>query len=609
MVYSRKNIFLFIASASAIAIAIPAIGQESPESLIPEGFDDPPAPAPTQPAPVPPTTSMPSTSSPTPSTPSSAPRSGGSSSRGASAPSTNGSDEGDALEDEIPIRYDVPPALRRSMKRIGVITPKTGGFPADAYGDIDGKILVSVIKKTQGPLVSRWANIFTRRLLASSTNSPDGVKPQDWVAERAWFLLRMGESITARQLVQQIDAGNYTKRLYTVTMQALLANADLAGMCPHADRANIVVKDDPTWKMARPICASLAAEQASATVLLRQNRRKKTMVGVDYLLTEKAVGAGTGGRRSVKIEWDKAKGFNAWRHGLANATGVIPPKRYYAESGIHLAGWNALLPMLPLNSRIKASYDAAALGVLSSDAMSNLFAQAIDDPDVNDKAREQAGMLAGAFAAGNDASRVGSMRALWGDAPKGRQGHAMLVLTARAAAAVSPSSDLSGDSDNLIRSMMTAGFDRSAARWIDVVSEGSLGWGLLVVGSPGMEGQISYGQLDSFYDDDESAESIKSKMLLAGLAGLGRVGSEAQDDFAERLEFDLGAQSVWTRAISAAASRGESGTVMLLAAAGLQGRSWSRIPPRYLYHIVRALKETGREAEARMIAAEAVSFA
>ncbi len=607
---NKKSLMLALGGLSILALALPAIGQEAPESLIPEGFETPPAKTP-PPKQTPPPASTPETTAPSASPPAagSSRASGGSrSSAGGSSSSTGDGEEGDALEDEIPIRYDVPPAARRSMRKIGIITEKSGGFPATAFGETDGKILLDIISKTNGPLASRWGTIVTRRLLASLTDTPGGIKPQDWVAERTRLLVRMGESVAARKLIQQVDAGNFNARLYMAAMPVFLANADLAGMCPHADRASIVLKNEPTWKMARPICASLAAEQANATALLRQNRRQKTMVGVDYLLTEKAVGAGTNGRRSVKIEWEKASGFNAWRHGLAHATGVEPPQRYYDESGRHLSGWNVQLPMLPLGSRIRVSYQAAALGVLSDDVMADIFAQARDDEDVSEQDRERAELLSSAFGAESPGGRVAAMESLWDSASGDVQQHAVLVLTARAAAAVPANPDLSSAADQLIRSMFTAGYDRSAAAWADIVSEGSVGWGMLAVGAPGMDGKISYGQLDSFYDDDDSSGYIKSKMLLAGLAGLDRVDAEAVEDSVDRLEFDMRKESGWTRAIAAAAGRGESGTVALLAAAAMQADSWSEIPPRYLYHIVRALRETGREAEARMIAAEAISF-
>ena len=47
--------------------------------------------------------------------------------------------------------------------------------------------------------------------------------------------------------------------------------------------------------------------------------------------------------------------------------------------------------------------------------------------------------------------------------------------------------------------------------------------------------------------------------------------------------------------------------VALLAGLGMQGTSWEQMTPLHLYHITAALTRVGLEAEARMIAAEAVA--
>jgi hypothetical protein len=93
--------------------------------------------------------------------------------------------------------------------------------------------------------------------------------------------------------------------------------------------------------------------------------------------------------------------------------------------------------------------------------------------------------------------------------------------------------------------------------------------------------------------------------LLAGLAGLGRIDAGDAASAAQALGTDLGRQTRWTRAIDLAAERREPGMVALLAATGMQGE-WAKMPPYHLYHIVRALRDVGLEAEARMIAAEAL---
>ena len=116
---------------------------------------------------------------------------------------------------------------------------------------------------------------------------------------------------------------------------------------------------------------------------------------------------------------------------------------------------------------------------------------------------------------------------------------------------------------------------------------------------------MSAGAVERFSDDDDSAGTLRSKFLLAALAGLGRLDANAAASAASDLSVDLGKQTRWSRAIMAAAERREPGMVALLAAAGMQGE-WSKVPPYHLYYIVRALREVGLPAEARMIAAEAL---
>jgi hypothetical protein len=96
---------------------------------------------------------------------------------------------------------------------------------------------------------------------------------------------------------------------------------------------------------------------------------------------------------------------------------------------------------------------------------------------------------------------------------------------------------------------------------------------------------------------------MRTRLLVAGLAGLGRIPA----DVAQDLGLATGQQNRWTRLLDRAAERGQQGTVVLLAAAGMQTGGWAGVPPESLYRIVSALKRVGLEYEARMIAAEAVA--
>ena len=591
------------AGLAALVYSLPVWGQQGPESLLPPGFNDPAPPPARAPSSAPAAVGQrPAGPSPVTATD---PAQGGAVT---AATDDNADDKGDEeeAEDSEP-RYDVPPTARRSLKAVGLFTDAEGGFPANAYGMIDGKFLTQLVQRTNGPLASRWGTIMTRRLLASRTLTPRNINGADWTAERGWLLLRMGDAVVARQLIQQVDPDRYTKRLYQVAMPTFLANADLSGMCPLADAA-AQRTGESTWKMAQPICASLAGEQGRATALLNQARARGWMKGTDYLLGEKAVGAGVQGRRSVKIEWENARGFTTWRHGIGQATGVEPPQRLYDEAGRHVSGWVAQLPTATLATRMRAVPEAAMLGILSNRAMVDMYSIAFEDPDVTGETRNRAELLRTAYAGKTNAAKIEAMADIWGSAASDVERRSLLVLTARAAALVTPDEDHAGDADLLIASMLSAGFDKQAVRWASLVDTGSLGWGLLAAASPGWNGSVSSGELGDFQSNDDSADYRRSKFLLAALAGLGRVESATIADFSETLNANVRKENSWSRAIAAAADRGESGTVVLLVAAGLQGSGWSDVPPHHLFHIVRALRKVGLDGEARMIAVEAVSW-
>lgn len=611
-----KHMSLAAVSLGALLVAIPVLGQNSPESLLPPGFGEP-APR-SSPAPASAPTTAPD-SAPVTARPQPSPL-GGMESRSAEnrdvaqidpdLPSLkldeNGELDLDALDDALRPQYRLSEGEKRSTAEIGLLTPQFNGLTNDAFGGEGGQYLTTLIRNLNGPIISRWGSILLRRTLLSKVLSPENVNPADWTAERAWRLLLMGEADAARSLVLKVDGGNYTPRLYEVAMQAHLATADPAGICPLVDEGARVSKA-PTWTMFRPICASLSGEQSRATRLLRQARRDKTATGIDYLLAEKTIGAGFEGRRAVSILWDDVEFFNNWRFGLGAATGVEPPDRLYAQAGRHVQGWRARAPMLSKDSRMKAVDIAAAIGVVSSQAMVDLYAATYDDSEVSDDLRARASVLRQAYTDDTVESRLAAMRDLWGRSDGALTRYSAKILTARAAAKIPPADALGDQSADLIASMLSAGLDRSAVRWADFVDQGSDGWALLAVASPTNIIPVSYGALDDFSDDDGGDRKMRSKFLLAAVAGLGRTDQQTIDDFASDLNLDLKRSTKWTRAIQSAARRGQQGTVALLAAVGMQGRNWNAMSPLHLYHIMQSLKRVGLEPEARMIAAEALS--
>jgi hypothetical protein len=95
-------------------------------------------------------------------------------------------------------------------------------------------------------------------------------------------------------------------------------------------------------------------------------------------------------------------------------------------------------------------------------------------------------------------------------------------------------------------------------------------------------------------------------VLLAALSGLG--AARGQDWDGLRRELITPTPGRWRTTIDNAARRGAAGEVALLAATGLQG-GWADVPPAHIEAIVAALVASGRRAEARQFAAEAVTRA
>ena len=604
-----------IALSSAVVVA-----QDAPESLLPPGFDQPaptPTPGPRSGArPTPGSNVAPGTGGTSVSVPVIQPLPGVAGSTAPRAPAGRSiADELDPallqeLIDAQRPRSDIPAQQSRNLMRAGLFDQSEGGFAADDTRVLNGSYVRAVLEGTKGPLVSRWGSILLRRALVSRLTVPAGMNGADWVALRARVLLRMGEVDAARALVQQVDSGAYTPALENSALDAYVATSDILGACPIA-AITAARRQEAEWQMIRQICRSFEGEGTGAMAELERLRRRGVGGGyqnVDLLLAQKFAGSALESRKAVKIEWEKVEELTPWRYSLALAVGLEPPKTLLDQAAHRFDPWAARAPMLPLADRAHAADYAAGRGILSSAALVDLWSQIYGDDDVQGDWKGQSAKLRQAYVATEPSARLAAMESLWGDHSDPQLFYSRHVLTAYAAARMPASADFADKSGDLIASMLSAGLDRNAAQWLPVVKEGSQGWALVVVGTPGT-GQVGGGALSSFHDDDPSKDGARSKMLLAGLYGLGRVDSGVAANFAGNLGVDLNRQTRWTRAIQAAAQSDNPALVALLAGVGMQGESWTQMTPLALYHIVAALRRVGLEPEARMIAAEAVARA
>jgi hypothetical protein len=499
-------------------------------------------------------------------------------------------------------KYDIPPGAQRSLEKVGVIGLAEGGFPSRALAGQPASLIHAALAGTKGPLVSRWGHILLRRALASRLDAPQGMDPVQFAALRATVLDRIGEGAAARALVQDVDSANYDPALAAAAFNAYLQTGDIVGICPVAQLKGDLL-DTPEWQMTRSICAAFGGESRRAEQELDRARSRGTAPRIDVLLAQRYAGAAGEGRQAVTIEWNDVNEMTLWRLALTRALGIELPDRLRGDAGSAMFRSDVFYPAAPLVQRVAAADRAARDGVLSSAAMVDLYSQLWADADTDDSDKDKAGQLREAYVANDPQSRLSAMQSLWGGTPDyGRQ-----VLTAYAAARLPVDKSLADDAAQIIVSMLAAGLDRNAMPWGRVVDEGSLAWALLAVAQPTAQGQVPGSAVDSFIGDDNSAEQRKSRFLLAGLAGLGRLEQGDVNTLSGRLGVDFEHASRWSQAIDLAGQYRNPALVSLLAGLGMQGSGWDKMTARHLFHIVRALDQAGLNAEARMIAAEAVA--
>lgn len=577
---------LLIASAAA-ALALPAVAQQLAQTQPPPGNQNPNAGA-TQPVSTAPSTAV---------------------------DETSGAADETAVEqvNQLNLAPPTPPVeypgwARRDPWVVGKLDPVAEGIGAEPWGTASGVFLSTLLRRMDTPLASRWAHIALRDALLAKARAPNNVNPVDWVAERAWLLLRMGEADAARMLVADVDTDRFTPKMVQVAVQTALASADPSALCPLED--GMRKADARIRPLVQAMCSALAGEPDTASAQIDDARRHGRIGGIDLNLAEKVVGA-AGGGRAATIEWDPVDSLTAWRFGLSLGTGMVPPARLINSSSPQLRAFEARAPLLTPQQRLDSALIATGLGVFSAQSLIDLYSSIYDSTDATDLATTDAWQVRQAFVGKDEETRLAAIRSLLAIGKDGYQKEAARALAARAATLVTPDSKLAKDAPELISAMLAAGYDQAAARWTSAIggmddADADRCWAMLALASPNIS-DVGTGRLSAFVRRDKSPHAIRSALLVAGLAGLGRISIDTANSLNRRYGLGLGRSTSWTRIIDSAAARGQAGTVLILTGTGFQTPSFAELPAAHMYHAIGSLKRTGQDFTARMIAAEALS--
>jgi hypothetical protein len=241
----------------------------------------------------------------------------------------------------------------------------------------------------------------------------------------------------------------------------------------------------------------------------------------------------------------------------------------------------------------------------------DLYSAIYDSTDPDDLPSTDAWQVRQAFVGKDADTRLAAIRRLLAIGKDGLEKEGARALAARAATLIQPDPKLAKDAPELISAMLAAGYDQAAARWIPAIARmddenSDRCWAMVALAAPDIA-DVGTSRLNGFIRRDKSKGQVRSALLVAGLAGLGRIDTNTANTLNRRYGLGLGRQSSWTRMIDAAAQRGQAGTVLVLTGTGFQTPRLDHVPAVHMYHAITALKRTGQDFTARMIAAEALS--
>ena len=219
--------------------------------------------------------------------------------------------------------------------------------------------------------------------------------------------------------MSSVDTVDFTPKLVQVAGQVALANSDPSGLC--AIESPLASVEPRIAPLVTAMCASLAGEAERAGGRHRPGAAAWPAQCDRRRLADKVVGAGADTSRAVTIEWEPVNLLTSWRHGLSTATAMMPPARLLNDAQPQVRAWLARAPMFSAIQKMDAARTAAAMGVMSLDAMVDLYAAAYDYTDPDALGGSDPWRLRQAFVGRDRDARMAALRGTVGQGRRSRK--------------------------------------------------------------------------------------------------------------------------------------------------------------------------------------------
>ena len=504
----------------------------------------------------------------------------------------------------------------------GTLSESNGGFPASLWHGTSRSVIDALLPALPVEAPSPTMHQLARRLLLSTAEIPAGESTTSLLAVRADLLARMGEFSSLAELLDlaRDQAGN--DKLARLQLDSRLTEFDMQRACKLA-AAPPAAGGDIYWQQTLIFCQALAGQKDQAALGVALLRERKLDDPVFFELMDDI--SGLGDAKLTKLTKPSALTLAMAR----GAQAALPPDLLNAATPA-LMRFGAFNPNVDAKVRLAAAERAEAAGILSSDALRDIYAK------VEFTKEQRANPLSAAEA---DAGPVGRAL-LYRTAVEQRVAAARAETLSQAlrlaqkadryptiarvfaplVAALQPAPDLAWFAPEAARALLVAGTAENAGAWLALTRSGALldaekqkrFYSLLplarLVGVA--EAKTWDPDLNAWFKavPDKAKGNEQAVLLYMLLEALGDgVSDSAWADLlqpAERAPVDMPPAAVWYR-LEQASADGRMGETVALALIVLGNDGTQQASPIVLRSAIKALLHVGEEKAARALAVEA----
>jgi len=535
-------------------------------------------------------------------------------------PSESGSDPASLADDTIftpgPARqsgngprFEVRELNAPDPESVGTLDDRHGGLGSTLWGGTNAAIVRRLLPRL--PVTeSRTARALSRRLLLTAAAAPDkfGTDPASLLDLRAERLAALGDSAGLAAMLKMVPSASVSSALSRIKVESLLLSGDDKGACAEIAARGL---DDPRFKVFCALAGGKVLEANMALDLMRDRKESDAT----FIIAADAM-AGTPPPKLDKLTALTPLHIAAFRAAKI----ALPPEAVPALAPGALAAIVAN-PLNALEVRLLAAERAEALGLVETDALRRLYAEATFNAAEAQLAQSQgdrtprgrALLLRSIPAEPSPAARAGLIARVLAAATERGAFAATARLYAPLIADLAPTPDLASSAPPLARALIVAGRTDIAGGWLALArtdpeaAKAAKSVALLarLAVATTDPAPIELPPADGLAAD---AASRRAEVLLSLLSGVGEKVPPAlwlaslRDPAIAPALVPRPALRVMARA---AAEDVRIGETVLLTLVGLGDSGLDRADPEMLNRAVTHLRMIGLEREARALAVEA----